>query len=87
LRVPEAALRFSPPATAAQAAQKAGFKRNAVWLKHGNALTRVSVQLGLADEDMVEVTKGDLKPGDMVVRGRQGAGEPTPAAANMSGAS
>jgi HlyD family secretion protein len=75
LRVPEQALRFAPGGFGrAQAAMR---DTGEVWVERDGRLVRVPVTTGLRDDSHVEVTSGDLHPGDRVAiaRGRaDGAG-------------
>ncbi len=89
VRMPEAALRFAPGGiaggggVAASAAHAQDSRHGQVWVLRKNALVRVPVTLGLADENYVEVTSGAFEPGDWVVirrGGRAGAGRDAPAA-------
>jgi HlyD family secretion protein len=72
LLVPNAALRFKPPAGAplVAAERKAG-KRDAtravVYALDGQQLKPIAVEIGLADSRYTEVVAGDLKAGDRVV--------------------
>jgi HlyD family secretion protein len=77
LRVPEQALRFAPGGFGAResAAQAATREAGEVWVEREGRLVRVPVTIGLRDDSHVEVTSGDLRPGDRVAvaRGRGNA--------------
>jgi HlyD family secretion protein len=80
LRIPEQALRFAPGGLAgAQAASRQTQARGEVWVARGGRLERVPLRLGLRDDAHVEVTGGELRPGDQVAISR-GRGGPTGAA-------
>lgn len=84
LRIPESALRFAPEGYAVNQARTGSRKSGLVWVQHSSGLEPVAVQLGLANEDTVEVTQGAIKPGDEVVTGRRRAGEAAPAGSASS---
>jgi HlyD family secretion protein len=65
LRVPNAALAFTPPSPAAQP----GSVGTAVWVISGDSLRRVAVQTGISDGEFTAVTGGLLTPGSAVVTG------------------
>jgi HlyD family secretion protein len=72
LLVPNAALRFKPPAGApvVAAERKAGKRdatRGTVYGLEGQQLKPIAVETGLADSRYTEVVAGDLKAGDRVV--------------------
>ncbi|HPF25260.1 MAG TPA: efflux RND transporter periplasmic adaptor subunit [Steroidobacteraceae bacterium] len=76
LRVPNAALRFQPPAatpTAGAAARGASAPRGkreverAVWVLRDKRPVRVPVETGISDGTMTEIKSGDLQEGDEVV--------------------
>jgi HlyD family secretion protein len=72
LLVPNAALRFKPPAGAPVAAgeRKPGKReaaRAVVYAADGQRLRPISIDTGIADSRYTEVTAGDLKVGDRVV--------------------
>jgi HlyD family secretion protein len=70
LRVPAQALRFSPrrgTETRLNHAPGGPPHQERVWLEDHGTLKPVPVVTGLADSNYVEVLRGDLKPGDMVV--------------------
>jgi HlyD family secretion protein len=72
--IPQAALRFTPDGHAVEQAAAGESKHGQVWVRRGAALEAVPVELGLADENNVEVTGGALSPGDEVVTARAGQG-------------
>lgn len=74
LEIPQAALRFAPGGHAVDQAAASKTKRGRIWMRHGSVLQEVAVELGLADENNVEVTGGTLQPGDEVVTGPGGQG-------------
>lgn len=74
LLVPNAALRFRPPAANADAAggKRQKKKESATGTVHvlsDNQLKPVNVTLGITDNRFTEITSGDLKAGDKVVTG------------------
>ncbi len=73
LRIPEAALRFAPDGFAVGHAAAGERTGGLVWVRRRSVLEPVAVQLGLADDNDIEVTDGDLKAGDEVVTGRRRA--------------
>ncbi len=62
LRVPNAALLFTPPGQTAAAAP-------AVWVVAGPALRRASVHVGISDGELTAIAPGDLQDGTPVVVG------------------
>jgi HlyD family secretion protein len=78
LKVPNAALRFTPPEDAAAPEPPAEPRRgpggaravrNRVWVRSGPGLTAVPIQAGANDGSFTEVVKGDLSEGQEVVVG------------------
>jgi len=72
VRIPLAALRFSPKRLAAGSiVESAGGGKTSqqarVWTLSGGELTPVPITTGLDDGNNVELLSGDLKPGDLVV--------------------
>jgi HlyD family secretion protein len=84
LRVPNAALRFQPPAAAGERAEPrrpeaAGANNReprgrAVWILRDKQPVRVPLQTGLTDGAFTEVTSGDLPPGVPVITAITGGG-------------
>lgn len=72
LRVPSAALRFTPTAAGA-ATGKRGAGRT-VWVLRDKQPVAVPVTVGLNDDSFAEVRSGDLKPGDAVITGQSTEG-------------
>jgi HlyD family secretion protein len=74
LRIPEQALRFAPGGIGVRqgVAHAAMRETGEVWVERGGRLVRVPVTVGLRDDSHVEVTSGELEPGDRVAiaRGR-----------------
>ncbi|MFZ2159920.1 MAG: efflux RND transporter periplasmic adaptor subunit [Bradyrhizobium sp.] len=64
LRIPNQALRYVP---AGGVVREAGPAR--VWVLRDGVPTPVQVTTGLDDDELTEVAKGDLKPGDKVIVG------------------
>ncbi len=62
LRVPDQALRYAPPGTAAV---KAGAAR--IWVLRDGGPVEVTVATGLDDDSMTELVSGDVKAGDLVI--------------------
>ena len=78
LRVPNAALRFTPPAQASGGAlshpggfggQRERAPGNAVWVLRDGEPQRVSLRLGSSDGRFTEVLDGELREGEKVVTG------------------
>lgn len=69
LLVPNAALRFVPPATLVRGAPPApvGANRGRAWTERGPRLVPHDLKLGGTNGHFTEVIVGDLKPGDKVV--------------------
>jgi HlyD family secretion protein len=69
LKLPNAALRYSPEKAPGQEALPKTGKSNAtrVWILKNGKTVPVSVTLGLSDGSFTEVVAGDLSPGDEVV--------------------
>jgi len=73
LRVPVAALRFSPKKegrmhlTASNAPSEDHKRKPRVWLDNSGTLAPVAITTGLEDGTNAEVLSGDLKPGELVV--------------------
>lgn len=63
LRVPSQALRYTP-----EGATRSGGQPR-VWALRDSRLATIDVEIGLNDDDYVEINRGDLKPGDQVVVG------------------
>jgi HlyD family secretion protein len=82
LRVPSAALRFTPTSQTKPAAAKAGGGKHPrdVWVLRDDKLVAVPVSVGLNDDSFAEIKSGDLAPGDAVVVGQTAAGATTSAA-------
>ncbi len=86
LRIPNAALRFTPPAAAAMpagtrsgpgaAGGKPAAKPGRVWVLSDNQAPRaVQVLLGISDGNFTEVLDGDLQQGQAVIVGSRSAGQ------------
>jgi HlyD family secretion protein len=86
LRIPQAALRFAPDGTAVDHAAAGERTGGRVWVHRRGGLEPVAVALGLADDNDIEVTDGDLKAGDEVVTGRHRAGSGSEVAAGSAAA-
>lgn len=72
LLIPNAALRFKPPANAvAAASERKPARRDAaratVYVADGGQLKPVAIEIGIADSRHTQVLAGDLKAGDRVV--------------------
>ncbi|MDE2199550.1 MAG: efflux RND transporter periplasmic adaptor subunit [Rhodospirillales bacterium] len=76
LRVPDQALRFSPPGAPAAAA---GTSR--VWVLRAGKPVAVAVTTGLDDDTNTEILQGDLQSGDRVILGQQHAAATSAASA------
>jgi HlyD family secretion protein len=88
LIVPNAALRFAPPAEAEERAQErsgllgmlmpkrpdrtAEGDSRTVWVLREGAATEVAVRTGDTDGHVTEIREGQLAPGDRVITGQQG---------------
>jgi HlyD family secretion protein len=93
LKVPNAALRFTPrsPSSGAQSAQadgrgsrSASEKGTAVWVLVQDRPTRVAVQPGISDGRDTAILNSDLTPGTAVVIGTASTTAPAPAASSTS---
>jgi len=82
LRVPNAALRFSPRGERSAAAQKSadrpaagsrGGERHAVYVLKDDRPVRVPVQIGVDDDAFTEITSGNIAAGDTIIVGVRGA--------------
>jgi HlyD family secretion protein len=73
LKVPNAALRFTPPEGAAPEAAPTGRGSRGrslkVWVPDGKGLRAVEVKAGATDGTSTEIVKGDLQPGTEIVVG------------------
>ena len=74
LRVPNAALRYTPPGVAAGGMVAAGTGRSAarqsrVWVLRDGAPVALAVVTGLDDENFTEIVSGALQSGDLVIVG------------------
>jgi HlyD family secretion protein len=88
LRVPQAALRFTPKGYAVSHGRVGESGGGLVWVQRQSGLEPVAVELGVSDDNDVEVTGGELRAGDVVVTGRRGGGEvgsAAPASPAMAG--
>lgn len=74
LTIPNAALRFNPPAGMTCAADDLQGRK--VWVLRDAETQCVSVKLGITDGSRTEVTGGDLQVGDEVITAVQGSGGP-----------
>nr|WP_243846264.1 efflux RND transporter periplasmic adaptor subunit [Rhizomicrobium palustre] len=76
--VPNAALRFVPPASEVKgvAAAPGGPGMGRVWTLESNKLKPHDIKLGGSDGHATQVVKGDLKPGDQVVTDAKMPGQP-----------
>jgi HlyD family secretion protein len=83
LMVPNAALRFRPPD--APPPERMELSRRAVWVIGIDGLPReVVVKVGISDGRNSEIVEGELKEGDQVITGIEGAepaGQPPPGGA------
>ena len=97
LRVPNAALRFSPRGERSADAQKSanrsaagsrGGERHAVYVLKDDRPVRVPVQIGVDDDAFTEITSGNIAAGDTIVVGVHGAptGAPPGAPPGLGGA-
>lgn len=69
-RIPNAALRWAPPAAAPAPADVAASNRRTVWRWDGTGAPQpVAVTLGLSDGRWTELAGGDVNPGDRLVIG------------------
>jgi len=86
LRVPNAALRYKPPAAATAGAatagaaagqtRRTGSATGTVYVLEGMHIKPVSLSVGITDGRNTEVLSGDIKPGDkLVVADLQPSGE------------
>jgi HlyD family secretion protein len=71
-RIPNAALRYVPGASAPATTIDVAANRKTVWRWSGNGTPQpVEIKLGLADGRWTEVTAGELQPGDRLVVGER----------------
>ncbi|MDX1655447.1 MAG: efflux RND transporter periplasmic adaptor subunit [Candidatus Competibacteraceae bacterium] len=77
LRVPNAALRFTPPGGPAsppptpEGSPPPGHRSATLWLPEGDGLQAVELWAGISDDRFTEISGGKLQPGDPVVVGYQ----------------
>jgi RND family efflux transporter, MFP subunit len=76
--VPNAALRFAPPATETKgiAAAPVGAGLGRVWTVENKKLKAHDLKLGGSDGHFTQVLKGDIKPGDQVITDAKMPGQP-----------
>lgn len=68
LRVPNAGIRFRPPAEVqGKTTPVVPLDRKVVWLKRGGAAVPVFFKPGVSDGILTEVLEGDVRPGDQVI--------------------
>ncbi|HUJ27396.1 MAG TPA: efflux RND transporter periplasmic adaptor subunit [Myxococcales bacterium] len=67
LRVPNAALRYRPPADLAIHAPRAPAGQRVVWVVDGEQPRPVLIRIGVSDGTLTEVVEGPLRAGDRVV--------------------
>jgi HlyD family secretion protein len=67
LKLPNAALRFRPPAEIAATAPRAERDRRTVWVLRGGQPKPISIRTGLSDGSVTEVAEGDLREGDSLI--------------------
>jgi len=67
LRLPNAALRFRPPAEIAATAPRADRDRRTVWVLRGGQPKPISIRTGLSDGSVTEIAEGDLREGDSLI--------------------
>jgi HlyD family secretion protein len=81
LRVPTAALRFKPDAPtralmgAPAAAEIDRPNRRVVWVRRGEHVAPVVVEIGISDGTRTQVLSGDVRPGDVAVEEAIGEGK------------
>jgi HlyD family secretion protein len=71
LRIPNAALRFTPP----EETPKRGAR---VWVQGSGGLSAVEIRVGLTDGSFTELVQGELKEGQEIVTGLAGSKDPAP---------
>ena len=74
LRVPNAALRYTPPGLAAggmaaSGGRAAAAKASRLWILRDGTPVSLAVVAGLDDENFTEIVSGELKAGDLVIVG------------------
>jgi len=67
LRIPKAALRFSPLPPEKNRAARSQQKGPAVWILENNAPRRIPVAVGISDGNFSELVSGDVKEGQDVI--------------------
>jgi HlyD family secretion protein len=67
LKLPNAALRFRPPAEIAATAPRAERDRRTVWVLRDGEPKPISIRTGLSDGSVTEVAEGDLREGDSLI--------------------
>jgi HlyD family secretion protein len=68
LRVPNAGIRFRPPAELpGKVASAAPLDRKVIWVRRGGGAVPVFFKPGVSDGVLTEVLAGDLRPGDAVI--------------------
>jgi HlyD family secretion protein len=67
LRIPKAALRFSPAPPEKNRTARQQQKGPAVWILENNAPKRMPVTVGISDGNHTELVSGDLKEGQDVI--------------------
>jgi HlyD family secretion protein len=66
IKVPKAALRFTPPTVEAKSGEPGS---EVVWRLHGDRPKAVHVRTGISDGAFTEIAEGDLRPGEQVIVG------------------
>lgn len=67
IKVPKAALRFTPPNMESKGSQSGG--GDVVWRLRGDRPKAVHVRTGISDGAYTEIAEGDLQPGEQVIVG------------------
>ncbi len=73
LRLPNAALRFRPPAEISASAPRPERDRRIVWLLRDGKPRPITIRTGLSDGSVTEIAEGDLHEGDPLITETVGA--------------
>lgn len=76
LKIPNGALRFTPPDAPEQ--PRRGPRASRVWIQTPTGLSAIEVRTGLTDGSFTELVKGELKEGQDVIVGAAGNGRSGP---------
>jgi len=74
LCVPSQALKFTPDAAGKK------YEKQGVWIQTKTGLKRYDIELGVSDDNKVQIISSEIKPGDKVVVGTMGGKKKAPSA-------